>query len=83
MGAAFGLVAVFGFLFVRERAEIVAKSSAEKLVTRLMENWKNDVLPKMILEQIRISEKLVESRISDDDVNDLAENIDEEKKDGE
>ena len=74
LGAAIAMGAIFGFLSIRDQAELVAG----RAVREKWKYWEEEVMPKLIMRSLRRSTPFYPKDIADDSVENLANVVDED-----
>lgn len=75
IGAAIAMGAIFGFLSIRDQAELVAG----RAVREKWKYWEEEVMPKLIMRSLRRSAPFYPKDIADDSVENLANVVDEDE----
>lgn len=76
LGGAIAMGALFGFISMKDHAEMVAKRTVRENWGR----WEDEVLPKLTLKAIAKLMPIVADPLSDDSANDIAKSVGEEKQ---
>ena len=69
IGVAFAFFAIFGFLYIRDRAEFVAIQT----VNEKWEYWQSDVLPGLVLKKVEAWKEVISEDITDESADQIAD----------
>ena len=77
-GVSVGIGVIFGYIYIRERAEYVAAKMTEQIIPALHKEWTKKELPKIVASMVGDMKELESKQVTDDDANQIAAATDDD-----